>query len=240
MPALVKRRLRTIADLNTTVLAPPDTVRTCPSCVGPAFLGALAILALTLSTRASPPVCIKRTVIRKTRQRTKRFDADEGSWFRRKITNSTSLRYMHVTHDMVDCLHLRNMGQDTSDDAVHGGRFLSASVETCADPPTPPGRINHKGQEQRSLTSTPSASKDFRGVFQRLLTLRDSAGLDWPVLYEATVSCGQYHRRFSHGWGDFCRRSGVQMGDTVEFSRRLALNGHTLAVRVLKRRKKRA
>lgn len=89
-------------------------------------------------------------------------------------------------------------------------------------------------------------ARDKRPVFRRALTLRDTAGQAWPIVFEASTSCRQYHPRFSHGWSVFCQAHGVRVGDIVEFrrmnpacdegGRRVAHpEGDTMGVRVLRR-----
>jgi hypothetical protein len=72
--------------------------------------------------------------------------------------------------------------------------------------------------------------------FQRELMLQDPAGCTWPVVYEASRSNQQYHRRLSRGWAEFCRHIGVKLNDTIEIRRCLrgCPNVETLAVRVLR------
>ena len=66
------------------------------------------------------------------------------------------------------------------------------------------------------------------------MTLRDPAGCTWPVVYDASVSNRQYHRRLSDGWDAFCRHHGVKVNDAIEFRRCLTpVNIDSLAVRVL-------
>ena len=92
----------------------------------------------------------------------------------------------------------------------------------------------------RDLPESSNAhTRHHRPAFRSPLTLRDSAGNEWPVIYEASTSNRQYHRRLSDGWAAFCRQHGVKINDTVEFRRcfKSEINGaHVLAVRVLTRR----
>lgn len=71
--------------------------------------------------------------------------------------------------------------------------------------------------------------------FRSALILRDTDGRDWPVVYEGSISCKQYHRRMSHGWSAFCQANGVRVSDVVEFRRRPSRDDDTIAVRVLRR-----
>ncbi len=54
---------------------------------------------------------------------------------------------------------------------------------------------------------------------KHVLMVRDTDSNAWPVVYEATLSCRQRHRRLSKGWRDFCRHHGVHIGDSLEFER---------------------
>jgi hypothetical protein len=138
------------------------------------------------------------------------------------------------------CRHRRERGKHSQGAHEHG------AVTAEARPPRGrAGRIRcwwqarpscwRAGHRNADHPFRQEPQNDFRRLFRCLLTLRDSAGQDWPVLYEATLSCNQYHRRFSQGWRDFCRNRGVQMGDVIELRRRRLLDEHTLAVRVVKR-----
>ena len=88
-------------------------------------------------------------------------------------------------------------------------------------------------------TSTACTSHNQHRTFRSTLTLRDSAGCVWPVVYEASTSNRQYHRRLSEGWAAFCRHHGVEINDTIEFRRCLkrSLNDGMLAARVVRRRR---
>jgi hypothetical protein len=201
-------------------------------CDWPLLMGVLAVLAVATPVPASAPT---------------NTPATPAACFRRKITNATSLRFMHVTQDMADCLGLRGdrlermrthgAGTHGACDVAHGGDVVPASalVELAHSVKASPSRASGDCQPNKGGCPTPLALKSIHRLFRCLLTLRDSAGQDWPVLYEATLSCNQYHRRLSHGWRDFCCKRGVQVGDVVEFRRRPMLDEHTLAVRVVKR-----
>jgi len=161
---------------------------------------------------------------------------------------------MHVTQDVADCLGLRGdrlgrmrthgAGTHGACDVAHGGEDIvpaSALIQLAQSVKASPSRASAHGDCQPNKVGcpTPLSQTKFRRLFRCWLTLRDSADQDWPVLYEATLSCNQYHRRLSDGWRDFCCERGVRMGDVVEFRRRPLLNEHTLAVRVVKRRRSR-
>jgi len=78
-------------------------------------------------------------------------------------------------------------------------------------------------------------SDDRCPVFRHAMTLRGHAGCTWPVVYEASVSNRQYHRRLSDGWGAFCRHHSVKLNDTIEFRRCLTpVKVDSLTVRVLR------
>ena len=99
-------------------------------------------------------------------------------------------------------------------------------------------RGTHGDHRPRTVASHEEpAGKTRRPLFRRQLTLRSPAGRTWPVIYEATLSCNQYHRRLSHGWHDFCRESDVRMGDVVEFQRCPLPDVNALTVRAIKRRR---
>jgi hypothetical protein len=120
--------------------------------------------------------------------------------FRKKVTNATSLRSMHVTLGMVEGLQLSEI------EAQPGMRSGAAAVP-------------------------------MQSLFKHVLVVRDSESNAWPVVYEATLSTRQCHRRLSKGWQDFCRYHGVQVGDTLEFQRCPRCETLTVKVRVVRRGK---
>lgn len=105
---------------------------------------------------------------------------------------------------------------------------------------------DHGGSRQPNVEANGRPAVDFPALhgkknaprlFQLPLTLRDPAGAEWPVVYEAIASHGQFHRRFSLGWSDFCRGAGVELNDVVEFQRDPGTHVQALRVRVIKRRR---
>ncbi len=75
-------------------------------------------------------------------------------------------------------------------------------------------------------------------LYKHVLMLRDTNANAWPVVYEATLSCRQCHRRLGKGWRDFCRHHGVQIGDSLEFERCLPCEPELLRVRVVRRHRR--
>ena len=75
-------------------------------------------------------------------------------------------------------------------------------------------------------------------LYKHILMVRDTDSNAWPVVYEATLSCRQRHRRLSKGWRDFCRYHGVQIGDSLEFERCLPCEPEFLRVRVVRRHRR--
>ena len=145
--------------------------------------------------------------------------------FRRIITSATVMRAMHVTQAMAECLGLyEDSGTAAASEDIPRLNGEGLIVETVA----------------RDLPESSNAhTRHHRPAFRSPLTLRDSAGNEWPVIYEASTSNRQYHRRLSDGWAAFCRHHGVQINDTVEFRRCLKseINGsRVLAVRVMRKR----
>ena len=135
------------------------------------------------------------------------------------------MRAMHVTQAMMECLGLdMDSGTAAASDGLSRLAEVEAMVETRA----------------RDLPESSNAhTRHHRPAFRSPLTLRDSAGNEWPVIYEASTSNRQYHRRLSDGWAAFCRHHGVKINDTVEFRRCLKseINGsRVLAVRVMRKR----
>ena len=145
--------------------------------------------------------------------------------FRRIITSTTVMRAMHVTQAMAECLGL------------YGDSGTAAASD---DRP----RLAEEGAAMATMArSRPHASKAHarheRPAFRSPLIIQDSAGNEWPVMYEASTSNRQYHRRLSEGWAAFCRHHGVQINDTIEFRRcfKSEIDGpRVLAVRVLRKR----
>jgi len=122
--------------------------------------------------------------------------------FRKKVTNATTLRSMHITLDMVAALDLGE---------------LEAPVELSSQARAIP---------RHTVT-----------LFRHFLVLRDPEANVWPVVYEATQSARQVHRRLSKGWQDFCRYHGIQIGDTLEFRKCQPSEPVTMRVRVVRWRK---
>jgi len=147
--------------------------------------------------------------------------------FRRKVTSITMMRAMHVTQAMADFLGLH---VDAVTAAVHDDW-------QCLDGGTVV--VERKSRGLQDSTSTACKSHKQHLAFRSTLTLRDSAGFVWPVVYEASTSNRQYHRRLSEGWAAFCRHHGVEINDTIEFRRCLkrSYNDGMLAVRVVRRRR---
>jgi hypothetical protein len=124
--------------------------------------------------------------------------------YRRKITSSTALRFMHVTLDMVKCLGL------------HSG--CPASPTSLPSPAGSPGRST--GDVHASSLEPEKGDNASRNLplFQCSLTLRDATGSLWPISYEFVISSNQYHRRFSKGWRDLCRHhSGARVQQNFFF-----------------------
>ena len=143
----------------------------------------------------------------------------------RVITSCTVMRAMHVTQAMAECLGLyEDSGTAAASEDLPRLNGEGLIVETIA----------------RDLPKSSNAhTRHRRPAFRSPLTLRDSAGNEWPVIYEASTSNRQYHRRLSDGWAAFCRHHGVKINDTVEFRRCLKseINGsRVLAVRVMRKR----
>jgi hypothetical protein len=170
--------------------------------------------------------------------------------FQRKITNTTFLRYMHVAQGMADCLGLRGdwlerVGTRGGGDAVMHLLDFDNSVPApapveLAQPVVLSPVENHSHKTiQLDLTDAPmpTVQTSFRRLFRCPLTLRDQSGREWPVIYDATLSGKQYHRRLSEGWRDFCRDQGVRVGDVVEFRRCPPPDESALRVRIMKRRR---
>lgn len=86
-------------------------------------------------------------------------------------------------------------------------------------------------------TRSGAAAAPMQTLFKHVLVVRDSESNAWPVVYEATLSASQCHRRLSKGWQDFCRYHGVQVGDTLEFQRCPRCETLTMKVRVVRRGK---
>ena len=131
--------------------------------------------------------------------------------FRRKITSAAVMRAMHVTQAMMECLGLNmDSGTAAASDGLSRLAEVGAMVET---------RV-------RDLPESSDAhTRHNRPAFRSLMTLRDSAGKEWPVIYEAFMSKRQYRRRFSDGLAAFRRCLKKHGSDGM------------LAVRVLRRRK---
>jgi hypothetical protein len=146
--------------------------------------------------------------------------------FRRKVTSITMMRAMHVTQAMAEFLGLYVDGTAS----VHDDR-------PCLDGGTVV--VERKSRGLQDSTSTACKSHNHHLEFRSTLTLRDSKGSVWPVVYEASTSNRQYHRRLSEGWAAFCRHHGVEINDTIEFRRCLkrSLNDGMLAARVVRRRR---
>jgi hypothetical protein len=165
--------------------------------------------------RTGLPTASRRASLRRPQQTQGR------STFRRKITSATTLRSMHVTKAMTECLGLHWNWPEVG---VSGSQRVSRWADGEADfRPGGQGQVN-------------AFVDDRCPVFRHAMTLRDPANYMWPVVYEASVSNRQYHPRLSDGWGAFCRYHGVKINDTIEFRRRLkSVHSHTtLAVRVLR------
>lgn len=122
--------------------------------------------------------------------------SERPAYFRRRITSATTLRSMHVTQAMVERLGLHEKWD----------------VVDSSQPNEEQGRSRPDGQG-------PPTTSDRHPVFRRIITLRDTAGQVWPVVYDASMSNRQYHRRLSAGWAAFCRHHGMSVNDTVEFRR---------------------
>jgi len=75
-------------------------------------------------------------------------------------------------------------------------------------------------------------------LYKHVLMVRDTDSNAWPVVYEATLSCRQCHRRLGKGWRDLCRHHGVQIGDSLEFERCLPGEPEFLRVRVVRRHRR--
>ena len=142
--------------------------------------------------------------------------------FRRSVSSSTALRCLFVTQAMATCLSLR--------DEEHESENAGSTVTTVDDDISLAGA----GSLQQSSVKA-SLSPTAIPVFCRTLTMRDSAGQVWPVVYEGIQTCGQHHRRLTHGWREFCRHHQVRHGDAVEFRRCAPGNQDTVTVRVVRR-----
>ena len=157
--------------------------------------------------------------------------------FRRRITSDTVLRCMYVTRAMAACL-------DLPDEEVC--LFGSAAAASGSSPVGPPGCQG--GGSVRAPTTPhgcassppPSARTAHRSgslpkrLKQWLVILLDTSGNVWPVTYEAVLTCGQYHRRFSQGWRDFSRHHALRSGDAVLFRRCPPGDGCTMTVRIVR------
>jgi hypothetical protein len=132
-------------------------------------------------------------------------------------------------HSENSCEHSAPASAQTAVELAHAAHAVTTS---------PRKRGTHGDHRPRQTAShAEPAGKTRQPLFESLLTLRSPAGRTWPVIYEATLSCNQYHRRLSHGWRDFCRECNVQMGDVVEFQRCPLPDVNALTVRVIKRRR---
>jgi hypothetical protein len=164
--------------------------------------------------RTGLPTASRRASLRRPQQTQGR------STFRRTITSATTLRSMHVTKAMAECLGLHWNWPEVG---VSGSQRVSRLAEGEAD-------LRPGGQGQ-----VIAFGDDRYPVFRHAMTLRDSAGCTWPVVYEAFISNRQYHRRLSDGWGAFCRHHSVKLNDTIEFRRCLKpVNVDSMAVHVLR------
>ena len=92
------------------------------------------------------------------------------STFRRTITSATTLRSMHVTKVMAECLGLHWNWPEVG---VSGSQRVSRLAEGEAD-------LRPGGQGQ-----VIAFGDDRYPVFRHAMTLRDSAGCTWPVVYKA-------------------------------------------------------
>lgn len=130
------------------------------------------------------------------------------SSFCRTVSNSTALRTLFVTRAMATCLGLPDDDEET--------------------------HLAGDGLVQPTSKAAPLCTTSV--LFRRTLTMRDSFGKVWRVMYEAILSSGQYHRRLTKGWREFCRFHGVKVGGSVEFRRGVAAGEGEgmLSVRVLK------
>ena len=129
----------------------------------------------------------------------------------RRISSSTCLRVMYVTGSMAERLlaDLQEATQDADGFAL-GSEKLGKSTPVA------------KGCNTRTTIGR-------RPVFTTNIEVEDSHKRRWPIRFMTQVAAGQYHRRLSTGWTNYCAANGVRVGDTVEFRR---MPGRRIALRV--------
>jgi len=156
--------------------------------------------------------------------------------FRWRITSETCLRCLYVTRAMAACLELpddevrlgcaaaASGSSPVGQPGCQGGGSVRAPTTPhgCASSPPPSARTAHRGGR------LPKCHK------QWLVILLDTSGNVWPVTYEAVLTCGQYHRRFSQGWREFSRHHALRSGDVVLFRRCPPRDGCTMTVRIVR------
>jgi len=155
-----------------------------------------------------------------------------GPVFRRTMSSAPALRCLYVTQGMAACLGFHDMMEYSNERLLKAsfGRQSQATVlATCTN----------DQKNLQSLCGSPGnqacpASPSSPG-FRMTLTMRDPAGHAWPVVYEATLTSRQYHRRLTNGWREFCRHHHVRHGDVVAFRRCAPGDPDTMTVRVVRR-----